>query len=235
MLRPSRDHPRHWWGPLASWLRRADCPKQRQEGKHCLLPACRGTTKSMRNRWPRPVTTRLLLTTKTKTKSRRGSSRRKTASPQKPRHATSGLPKPAGRREKNPAIKEATKPRSAKSEGLAHTSEERRHGEKLISSNKEKNVAVVQGPKKATATMATDQSIPPTPTPSGDILVNGGGEQPGNSMRLINPQILKHPNKGLRSACPRSPKTNQSFTRQKALGVSRGEQRIPMDHQKAHP
>ena len=70
------------------------------------------------------------------TSAQKGSSRRKTASPQKPRHATSGLPKPAGRREKNPAVKEATKPKSAKSEGLAHTSEERRHGEKLISTKK---------------------------------------------------------------------------------------------------
>ena len=97
----------------------------------------------------------------------KGSSRRKTASPQRLRHATSGLPKAAGRREKTLANKEATKPRSAKSEGLAHMSEERRHGEKLISSNKEKNVAVVQGPKKATATMATEQSVPPHLHPVG--------------------------------------------------------------------
>ena len=60
----------------------------------------------------------------------KGSTRRKTVSPQKPRHATSGLPKHAGRKDKNPANKEATKPRSAKHEGLAHTSEERRQGEK---------------------------------------------------------------------------------------------------------
>ena len=91
----------------------------------------------------------------------KGSSRRKNVSQQKPRHATSGLPKPAGRRDKNTAKKEATKPRSAKHEGLAHTSEERRQGEKQNSSYKEKNAAVVHGPKKATATMATDRSVPP--------------------------------------------------------------------------
>ena len=92
----------------------------------------------------------------------KGSSRRKTVSPQKPRHATSGLPKPAGRKDINPANKEATKPRSAKHEGLAHTREERRQGEKnSSSSNREKNTAVVHGSEKATATMATDRLIPP--------------------------------------------------------------------------
>ena len=71
MLQPSRDHPHHWWGPLASSSRRADCPKLRQEDKHCPLLACRGTTKSTSNRWPRPVTPRLLQTTRTKTQARR--------------------------------------------------------------------------------------------------------------------------------------------------------------------
>ena len=130
----------------------------------------------------------------------KGSSRRKTASPQKPRHATSGLPKPAGRRDKNTANKEATKPRSAKHEGLAHMSEERRQGEKQNSSNKEKNAAVVHGLKKATATVATGQSVPPTPTLSVDKSVNGGGELPGNQMRPTKPQLLKHPTKRLRPA-----------------------------------
>ena len=94
----------------------------------------------------------------------KGSSRRKTVSAQKPRHATSELPKPSGRKDKNPANKEATKPRSAKHEGVAHTCEERRKGEKnSSSSNKEKNTAMVHGPEKATATMATDRLIPPLP------------------------------------------------------------------------
>ena len=181
---------------------------------------------------------RLLQTTRTKTQARRRAHREG-----RPRHHKSpGMPpvgclNPRAGEKKKPASKETKKPKSAKSEGLAHTSEERKHGEKLISTNKEKNVAVVQGPKKTTATMATDQSVPPTPAPSGDILINGGGEQPGNSMKQINPQKqkLKHQNKRLRSACPRSLKTNLSFIRQKALGVSRGEQMIPMDHQKVHP
>ena len=122
-------------------------------------------------------------------------------SPQKPRHATSGLPKPAGRRDKNPANKEATKPRSAKHEGLAHTSEERRQGKKHNSSaNKERNAAVVHGPKKATATMATDRLIPPTPTLSVDKSVNGGGELPRNQMRPPKLQPIRHPTKRLRSA-----------------------------------
>ena len=96
----------------------------------------------------------------------KGSSRRKTVSPQKPRHATSGLPKPAGRKDKNPANKEATKPRSAKHEGLAHTCEERRQGEKnSSSSNKEKNTAVVHGPEKATATDSPTQKTPNQKTP----------------------------------------------------------------------
>ena len=231
MLQPSRDHPHHWWGPLASSLRRADCPKLRQEDKHCPLLACRGTTKVTASSHPQTA----VDNQNKNTSAHKGSSRRKTASPQKPRHATSGLPKPAGRGEKKPASKETKKPKSAKSEGLAHTSEERKLGEKLISTNKGKDVAVVQGPKKTTATMATDQSVPPTPAPSGDLLVNGGGEQPGSTMKLIHPPKLKHQNKRLRSACPRSLKIKLSFIRQKALGVSRGEQMIPMDHQKVHP
>ena len=60
----------------------------------------------------------------------KGSSGRKTVSPQKPRHATSRLLKPADWKDKNPANKEASKPRSAKHEGLAHTCEERRQGKK---------------------------------------------------------------------------------------------------------
>ena len=59
----------------------------------------------------------------------KGSTHRRTVSPQTPRHATSGLPKPAGRKDKYPASKEATKPKSAKHEGLATTSEEHRHSE----------------------------------------------------------------------------------------------------------
>ena len=79
-------------------------------------------------------------------------------------------------------------------------SEERRQSEKQNSSTKEKNAAVVHGPKKATATMATEQSVPPTPTLSVDKSVNGGGELPGNQMRPTKPQLLKHPTKRLRPA-----------------------------------
>ena len=53
---------------------------------------------------------------------KKGADRRRTLSPQRPGHAqTSGLPKPAGRKEPKPASK-VTQPASAKHDGLAHKS-----------------------------------------------------------------------------------------------------------------
>ena len=70
------------------------------------------------------ITTKKLTSDKARKadSNKKGAVRRRTLSPQRPGHAqTSGLPKPAGRKDPNPASK-VSRPASAKHDGLAHKS-----------------------------------------------------------------------------------------------------------------
>ena len=127
------------------------------------------------------------LTEKSRTKAdskKKGPAPKRTVSPQRPGHAqTSGLPKPAGRKDQgNPASK-VSRPASAKHDGLAHKSIARTLTEKKTKSppGKKGGKGAVQPPpqKPAVSPTLTSQEVPtqdvakllagggtPTPTPT---------------------------------------------------------------------
>ena len=96
---------------------------------------------------------------------KKGAVRRRTVSPQRPGHAqTSGLPKPAGRKDQgNPASK-VSRPASAKHNGLAHKSIARTLNEKKTKcppGKKGGKGAVQPPPQKSTVSPTlTSQEVP---------------------------------------------------------------------------
>ena len=107
---------------------------------------------------------------------KKGAVRRRTLSPQRPGHAqTSGLPKPAGRKDQNPASK-VSRPASAKHDGLAHKSIARTLEERKTKSppGKKGGKGGVQPPpqKPAVSPTLTSQEVP---TQDVTKLLAGGG------------------------------------------------------------
>ena len=107
---------------------------------------------------------------------KKGAVRRRTLSPQRPGHAqTSGLPKPAGRKDPNPASK-VSRPASAKHDGLAHKSIARTLNERKTKSppGKKGGKGAGQPPpqKPAVSPTLTSQEVP---TQDVTKLLAGGG------------------------------------------------------------
>ena len=131
---------------------------------------------------------------------KKGANRRRTLSPQRPGHAqTSGLPKPAGRKDPNPASK-VLRPASAKHDGLAHKSIAQTLNEKKTKSlpGKKGGKGAVQPPpqKSAVSPTLTSQEVPtqdvakllagggsPTPTPTQQEPLISGIDPPTTPQR----------------------------------------------------
>ena len=104
------------------------------------------------------LTTEKSSTTTKADSKEKGAARRRTVSPQRPGHAqTSGLPKPAGRKEQGNPANKASRPASAKHDGLAHKSIARALTEKKTKSppGKKGGKGAVQPPPQKPAVSPT--------------------------------------------------------------------------------
>ena len=175
-----------------------------------------------------------LTTKKSSTKAdskKKGAARRRTVSPQRPGHAqTSGLPKPAGRKDQgNPASK-ASRPASAKHDGLAHKSIARALTEKTKSPpGKKGGKGAVQPPpqKPAVSPTLTSQEVPtqdvakllagggtPTPTPTQQEPLISGIDPPSTPPREFVASPINKISTGF------TPKTPEQTINEDACDVS---------------
>ena len=218
--------------------RLAPAKKPKGARRNTLSPKSGGVQKVKeqlnKGRQERQLTTEKSNTT-TKTDSKeKGAARRRTVSPQRPGHAqTSGLPKPAGRKEQgNPASK-ASRPASAKHDGLAHKSIARALPEKKKKSppGKKGGKGAVQPPPQKPAVSPTltltSQEVPtqdvekllagggtPTPTPTQQEPLISGIDPPSTPPREFEAFPLNKISTGF------TPKTPEQTINEDACDVS---------------